>query len=97
MHTARPQADGHPGVESVADQVTAQIASTLGLQLEEVLPACSLRDDFGMDDNELTRLWVALEGAFRITIPGNASAAWLTVGDVIRYVERRNARGRACS
>lgn len=90
-HQAQAQADGHPGVESVAERVTRIVAEVLGFDVDEVAADATLVEDLGADSLDRVQLSLGLEDAFDLEIPDQDAAPLRTVADVISYIERRTA------
>lgn len=91
-HHATAQADGHPGVESTADRVIAEIAATLDLMAHEVIPTANIRTDFGARLGDMQQLVWNLERAFHLShIPLAIMDGWQTVAQVIAFIESRTA------
>jgi acyl carrier protein len=93
-HTAQPQADGHPGTDSTADRVIAELAAVLDLMHREVVPTADLRADFGAKREDYLLIWRALEHAFSLSIPLHKVDTWHRVSDVVAYLESRTAAER---
>lgn len=89
-HTATSQPDGH--VDSLADDVREEIAAVLDLSLSDVQPSCQLRRDFGTQPHDFEMLRWAFGKRWGLFVPIEAPAAWLTVADVVAYVEMRQQR-----
>lgn len=51
-----------------------------------------LIQDLGMDSLDCVELVMALEEDFGLEIPDDIPDTWRTVGDVVAYIERREAR-----
>ena len=51
----------------------------------------SLIDDLGMDSLDAVELNMALEEAFDISIPDDVLAGFVTVEDVVNYIDSVNA------
>ncbi len=91
-HRATAQADGHPGVESTADRVIAEIAATLDLMAHEVIPTANIRTDFGALLHDMQQLRINLSREFHLDhIPVAVMDGWQTVGQVIAFIESRTA------
>lgn len=72
---------------SRADEVRKVIATTLGVDIDEVKPEVAMRD-LGADSLDSVTIVVDLEDAFGIVIPDDDLDSIETVGDAIRIVER---------
>ena len=75
--------------EVVADRVRAIIAEQLGVKIEEVTDAASFIDDLGADSLDTVELVMALEEEFGIEIPDEDAEKMTTVGDAVKYIEKK--------
>ena len=75
--------------EAVADRVRAIIAEQLGVKIEEVTDAASFIDDLGADSLDTVELVMALEEEFGIEIPDEDAEKMTTVGDAVKYIEKK--------
>jgi acyl carrier protein len=63
------------------------IGIELAVPPQRVVEVADLVQDLGADELDLIELAMALEDAFRVSIPEAKRDAWRTVGDVLRDVE----------
>ena len=75
--------------EAIADRVRSIIAEQLGVKIEEVTDAASFIDDLGADSLDTVELVMALEEEFGIEIPDEDAEKMATVGDAIKYIEKK--------
>lgn len=87
-HAATSQADGHAD-DTIANQVTEEIAAALDLDVAEVRPGCQLRDDYGCQPRDFDVLRWALEQRYGFAVPAHAVPGWKDVADVISYTKMR--------
>ena len=90
LHAAAPDAAGPRAARSVdvPVEVMRVIRDHASADHHEVTPSATLRKDLGLDKLGVVELVLALEEHFEINVPDNAQEAWLTVADVIQYVEK---------
>lgn len=86
-HLATSQPDGY--ADTLTDAVVEEIAAVLDLSVSDVQPSCQLRRDFGTQPHDFEMLRWAFGKRWGLFVPIEAPAAWLTVADVIAYVEMR--------
>ena len=75
--------------EAVVDRVRAIIAEQLGVKIEEVTDAASFIDDLGADSLDTVELVMALEEEFGVEIPDEDAEKMTTVGDAVKYIEKK--------
>ncbi len=75
--------------EAITDRVRSIIAEQLGVKIEEVTDAASFIDDLGADSLDTVELVMALEEEFGIEIPDEDAEKMATVGDAIKYIEKK--------
>lgn len=73
---------------TVAERVKEIIADQFGVDLQEVTPGSSLRDDLGGDSLDLVETVMRLETEFGIQIDDEAGDAMKTVQDAVDVVEK---------
>jgi acyl carrier protein len=65
------------------------IEENLGVSEEQVTDGANLVDDLGMDSLDEVELLLELENEFAIVVPDEDAEGFITVGDVVRYVEQK--------
>lgn len=63
------------------------------LTASDLIPEASLVDDLNLDSLDRSELLVMTEDAFSISIPTNDLATIKTLGDTVKYVDKRLAKG----
>ncbi len=69
------------------DKVRDIIVETINCSEEEVTLEASLSEDLDIDSLDAVELGMALEEAFGISIPDEDLAAFVTVKDVVDYID----------
>ena len=77
---------------AVADQVKKIIVEQLGVDEDEVTPDASFVDDLGADSLDTVELVMAFEEEFSIEVPDEDAEKLQKVGDVIDYIEGKQAK-----
>lgn len=70
------------------NRVVAILSSLGGMGTLPIEPESSLADDLGLDSLSVTSLIVRLEEEFGIEIPDRQITQFVTVGDIVAYLER---------
>ena len=73
------------------DKVKEIIASTMSIDEDTITMEASLKDDLGMDSLDAMELSLALEDACGIKMEEEALKTFVTVGDVVEYLESHTA------
>ncbi len=73
----------------VAQRVAKIVVSNLGVEEEKVNENASFIDDLGADSLDTVELVMAFEEEFGVEIPDEAAENILTVGDAIKFLEKR--------
>ena len=73
------------------EKVRDIIVETLSCEADEVTMEASLTDDLGADSLDAVELNIALEEQLGITIADEDRPNMKTVGDIVRYLEARQA------
>lgn len=60
----------------------------LKLKDVEVLPTSKIKDDLGADSLDTLQMLMALEDTFDMTVPDEVLSTFVTVGDVVAYLEK---------
>ena len=80
-------------MSDVTQKVRSIIAEQLGVKVEEVTDTASFVDDLGADSLDTVELVMALEEEFGIEIPDEEAEKMTNVGEAIKYVEQKAAKG----
>ena len=70
------------------DKVKEVIVDTLGCDEEAVVLTASLKEDLNADSLDAVELSMALEEAFGLTIGDEDLMAFVTVKDVVDYIDK---------
>ncbi len=73
------------------EKVRDIIVDTLSCEAEEVTMEASLTDDLGADSLDAVELNIALEEELGISIDDEDRPNMKTVGDIVRYLEAKQA------
>ena len=73
------------------DELKEIIAEELNVSVGELTETTKFIDDLGADSLDLFQLAMALEEKFEIEIPSEDLEKMITVGDVLKYVEEKQA------
>jgi acyl carrier protein len=73
------------------EKVKEIIVDSIGCDEGMIAMEVSLVDDLGMDSLDAVELNMALEEAFEISIPDDVLAGFVTVEDVVNYIDSVNA------
>lgn len=73
------------------DKVKEIIVDTLGCDEGAVVLTASLKDDLGADSLDAVELNMALEEEFSLSIPDEALVNFVTVKDIVEYIDAQNA------
>ncbi len=72
----------------IFDKVKEIIMDTLGCDEEAVVLTASLKEDLGADSLDAVELNMALEEEFGLSIPDEALVNFVTVKDIVEYIEK---------
>ncbi len=72
------------------EKVKEIIVDTLNCEEELVVIEANLKEDLDADSLDAVELNIALEDAFKISIPDQDLATFSTVQDIVKYIECRN-------
>ena len=73
------------------EKVKEIIVDTISCEKEAVVLEAKLMDDLGIDSLDVVELNMALEEAFEITIADEDLATFVTVKDIVDYIDKNNA------
>ena len=73
------------------NKVKEVVAEQLGVEITELMPETSLKDDLGADSLDLFQVIMSLEEEFNIEIPTEDTESINTIGDIEEYLEKRKA------
>lgn len=69
------------------DKVKEIIVDTLGCDEDTVVLDATLKDDLGADSLDAVELNMALEEEFGLSIPDEALVKFVTVRDIVEYID----------
>ena len=78
------------GINMDFNKVKELVVEQLGVEIEALTEATSLKNDLNADSLDLFQIIMALEEAFGIEIPTEDVEAIDTIGDIQKYLEKRN-------
>ncbi len=70
------------------EKVKETIVSTIGCSADEVTLEAKITDDLGADSLDAVELSMALEEEMGVSIPDEQLAEFVTVGDIVTYLEK---------
>lgn len=71
------------------EEVKAMLTEQLHLVNKEVLPTSRIKEDLGADSLDILQLLMTIEEEKGIVIPDEALATFVTVQDIVNYMENR--------
>lgn len=74
---------------TIAEQILTSLSQRLKIDVADIKPHNSLRNDLRLDSADSIELVFALEEMFDLEVPDEDFRKWSTVSEVIRYVEAR--------
>jgi acyl carrier protein len=77
--------------KTIEDKTREIIVEQLGVNPEQVTPNARFIEDLGADSLDTVELVMAFEEEFGVEVPDEEAEKLLTVGDVVRYVEEKQA------
>lgn len=77
------------GIDQIEGQIKAGLASKLGLKSKDVVNNARLVEDLGLDSLDTFDLLFDLEKEYGVEIPSVDALGFVTVGDVVAYVQKR--------
>jgi acyl carrier protein len=81
-------AAGHPLLPWLAEL----LGNHLGTPAHTITPAMTLAEDLNCDSLDAIEIQMALEDAYRIEIPDDEVAAFVTVADILAELDRRGVK-----
>ena len=69
------------------EQVKKIVAEKLGVSDDKVTESAAFVNDLGADSLDVVEFVMEVEKEFDITIPDDAAAKLVTVGDAVKYIE----------
>ena len=69
------------------EQVKKIVADKLGVSEEKVTETAAFVNDLGADSLDVVEFVMEVEIEFDITIPDDAAAKLVTVGDAVKYID----------
>ena len=78
-------------MSDVAERVKKIVVEHLGAEPEKVVENANFIDDLGADSLDTVELVMAFEEEFGVEIPDDAAETIQTVGDAVRFLEKKAA------
>lgn len=72
------------------NKIKEVVAEQLGVEVAELTSETSLKDDLNADSLDLFQIIMSLEEEFGIEIPTEDAESIATIGDIEKYLEKRN-------
>ena len=73
--------------KNMLEKIKTILAETLSINPDDVTLDSDIKKDLGADSLDILQLLMALEEEYGITVPDEALAEFVTVGDVVNYLE----------
>lgn len=73
------------------EKVKEIILDTVNCDEDKITLEASLKDDLGIDSLDAMELSMALEDAYGLTIEEDALAGFVTVKNIVEYIDSKNA------
>lgn len=77
--------------KSIEERVKQIIIENLSVNPEQVTPDAKFIEDLGADSLDVVELVMAFEEQFDVEVPDEDAEKLLTVGDVVKYIEDKEA------
>ena len=74
------------------EKVQTILAKQLRLDPDRITPDSKIMKDLGADSLDILQLLMKIEDQYGIVIPDQALAGFVTVGDVVAFLEAQEAR-----
>lgn len=78
-------------VKMTFDKVKEIIVDTICVNEDDVVLTAAIKDDLGADSLDAVELNMALEEAFGISIPEEALVNFVTVQDIVEFIDKAKA------
>ncbi len=78
-------------MSGISEKIKGVIAEQLGVKSEEVTDQAKFVDDLGADSLDTVELVMALEEEYGVEIPDEDAEKLTTVGEAIKYIEKKIA------
>ncbi len=78
--------------KSLEDKVKEIIIEQLGVNAEQLTPEAKFSEDLGADSLDVVELIMAFEEQLGVEVPDEEAEKLQTVGDVLRYIEEKQAK-----
>lgn len=72
------------------NKIKELVAEQLGVDVAELTAETSLKDDLNADSLDLFQIIMSLEEEFGIEIPTEDTESIVTIGDIEKYISKRN-------
>ena len=72
---------------TIFEQVKKIVADKLGVSEDKVTETAAFVNDLGADSLDVVEFVMEVEKEFDITIPDEAAAKLVTVGDAVKYID----------
>lgn len=72
------------------EKIKELVAEQLGVDVAELTEETSLKDDLNADSLDLFQVIMSLEEEFGIEIPTEDTESIATIGDIEKYIAKRN-------
>lgn len=69
------------------DKVREMLASQLKMDIDQIKPESSIKDDLGADSVDILQILMTMEEENGIVIPDEELATFVTVGDIVKYLD----------
>lgn len=69
------------------DKVREMLASQLKMDIDQIKPESSIKDDLGADSVDILQILMTMEEENGIVIPDEELATFVTVGDIVEYLD----------
>ena len=69
------------------DKVREMLASQLKMDIDQIKPESSIKDDLGADSVDILQILMTMEEENGIVIPDEELATFFTVGDIAKYLD----------